>query len=190
MLAAERSLTHRVISNSTPPLRMTINSKPVLSPKFVVRDIPFLLARAVMERSPHVMLGGEGADDFAAQHSLEQVQPSSFFTERRWRELEKGLTKRGSVIPRRADGTRPGGPAGTNGGIVHSGGIGWRGGFGQRRESRGRDLHLYASEEPILFKQRIPLKMAGLAEYGNARMMIDPASRRSARKECQATEVV
>src|SRR6476661_8455330 len=46
-------------------------------------------ARAVMERSPHVMLIGQGADSFAASVGLEQVDPSFFFTERRWQGLER-----------------------------------------------------------------------------------------------------
>jgi L-asparaginase / beta-aspartyl-peptidase len=65
---------------------------------------PIALARAVMEKSPHVMLVGEGADAFAVQHGLEQVDPSFFFVERRWRELEKALKERGEPIPARPAG--------------------------------------------------------------------------------------
>jgi len=65
---------------------------------------PITLARFVMQRSPHVMLVGEGADQFAAEQSLEQVDPSFFFTERRWQELEKTLTERGDKIPPRPAG--------------------------------------------------------------------------------------
>ena len=50
---------------------------------------PISLARAVMEKSPHVMLIGAGADQFAASAGLEQVDPSYFFTERRWQSLIK-----------------------------------------------------------------------------------------------------
>jgi beta-aspartyl-peptidase (threonine type) len=50
---------------------------------------PISLARAVMEKSPHVMLIGAGADAFAAEVGLEQVDPSFFFTERRWQSLVK-----------------------------------------------------------------------------------------------------
>jgi len=39
---------------------------------------PILLARKVMEDSPHVMLAGEGAEQFAAEKGLELV-PNSFF---------------------------------------------------------------------------------------------------------------
>lgn len=65
---------------------------------------PISLARAVMEQSPHVMLIGSGADDFAAHVHLEQVPPSFFFTERRWQELVHQLEKDGSPIPLRPEG--------------------------------------------------------------------------------------
>ncbi|CAN7402482.1 isoaspartyl peptidase/L-asparaginase [Phenylobacterium sp. LjRoot225] len=65
---------------------------------------PISLARAVMERSPHVFLIGEGADAFAATQHLEQVDPAWFFTERRWRSLEKALTAGGLPIPPRPAG--------------------------------------------------------------------------------------
>ena len=52
---------------------------------------PIAAARAVMEQSPHVMLIGPGADAFAASIGLEQVDPSWFFTERRWEGLVKAL---------------------------------------------------------------------------------------------------
>lgn len=65
---------------------------------------PVAAARAVMERSPHVMLIGPGADAFAAQAGLEQVDPSYFFTERRWQGLVKTLTETGQPIPDRPAG--------------------------------------------------------------------------------------
>jgi len=65
---------------------------------------PISAARAVIESSAHVMLGGEGADAFARSQGLEQVDPSYFFTERRWRALEKGLSKLGLPIPVRPQG--------------------------------------------------------------------------------------
>jgi beta-aspartyl-peptidase (threonine type) len=65
---------------------------------------PITLARAVMEKSPHVMLAGEGADAFAQQQALELVDPSFFFTERRWQELERFLKERGEPIPARPAG--------------------------------------------------------------------------------------
>ena len=65
---------------------------------------PVAAARAVMERSPHVMLIGPGADAFAASVGLEQVDPSFFFTERRWQGLVKALTEAGLPIPDRPAG--------------------------------------------------------------------------------------
>jgi L-asparaginase / beta-aspartyl-peptidase len=49
---------------------------------------PIVLARRVMERSPHVMLAGEGAEEFALEQGLEPVPNGYFATERRQRELE------------------------------------------------------------------------------------------------------
>jgi beta-aspartyl-peptidase (threonine type) len=65
---------------------------------------PISLARAVMERSPHVFLVGEGADAFSRSQGLEQADPSYFFTERRWRSLEKALKAQGLAIPARPAG--------------------------------------------------------------------------------------
>lgn len=62
---------------------------------------PIAAARAVMERSPHVMLIGPGADSFAASVGLEQVDPSFFFTERRWQGLERELQRQNLPVPAR-----------------------------------------------------------------------------------------
>jgi len=51
---------------------------------------PIKLARAVMEHSPHVLLAGAGAEQFADTRSeIERVAPSYFDTERRRQQLEK-----------------------------------------------------------------------------------------------------
>jgi beta-aspartyl-peptidase (threonine type) len=50
---------------------------------------PVRLARAVMEAGPHVMLSGAGADEFARDHGIEQVDPDWFATPERWRQLEE-----------------------------------------------------------------------------------------------------
>jgi L-asparaginase / beta-aspartyl-peptidase len=71
---------------------------------------PISLARAVMDKSPHVMLIGAGADGFAAGVGLEQVDPSFFFTERRWQGLVKQLKKEGRPIPPRPAGAPPAPP--------------------------------------------------------------------------------
>lgn len=50
---------------------------------------PITLARAVMEKSPHVMMIGEGAEKFAEEMKMELVDPKYFFTQRRWDSLQK-----------------------------------------------------------------------------------------------------
>jgi beta-aspartyl-peptidase (threonine type) len=62
---------------------------------------PISLARMVMERSPHVLLIGAGADAFAASQGFEAVDPGYFFVERRWRALEKQLAREGRAPPPR-----------------------------------------------------------------------------------------
>src|SRR5207245_1004791 len=52
---------------------------------------PVLLARAVMEKSRHVMLVGDGAEEFAKEAGVELVDPKYFYTEERWRQLQKAL---------------------------------------------------------------------------------------------------
>jgi L-asparaginase / beta-aspartyl-peptidase len=62
---------------------------------------PITLARAVMEKSPHVMMIGQGAEKFATERGMEMVDPSYFFTEHRWDELIQQLQKEGRPIPPR-----------------------------------------------------------------------------------------
>jgi beta-aspartyl-peptidase (threonine type) len=50
---------------------------------------PVTAARAVMEKSQHVMLAGPGAEKFAKEAGLEIVDPSYFYTEERWKALQK-----------------------------------------------------------------------------------------------------
>ena len=52
---------------------------------------PILLARAVMEKSPHVMLVGDGAEEFARSAGIELVDPKYFYTESRWQQLQDAL---------------------------------------------------------------------------------------------------
>ena len=60
-----------------------------------VTDIksPISAARKVMEASPHVLLAGKGASEFAAEQGLEIVDPSYFYTEERYQQLRKELDK-------------------------------------------------------------------------------------------------
>ncbi len=48
---------------------------------------PIRLARLVMERSPHVLLAGDGAEVFAREVGAELVPATYFWTERRWQQL-------------------------------------------------------------------------------------------------------
>ena len=50
---------------------------------------PVTLARAVMEQSEHVLLAGAGAEEFALGQGFSLVPQSYFYTEERWRQLER-----------------------------------------------------------------------------------------------------
>lgn len=52
---------------------------------------PVLLARAVMEHSPHVLLAGEGAEAFAREQGIPAVEAGYFRTESRWQQLQEAL---------------------------------------------------------------------------------------------------
>lgn len=54
---------------------------------------PILLARKVMDDSPHVLLSGEGADRFSAESGLVQVDNAYFGTPERKRQLEEMKAK-------------------------------------------------------------------------------------------------
>jgi beta-aspartyl-peptidase (threonine type) len=50
---------------------------------------PIQLARLVMEKTQHVMLASDGAERLANDHGLERVAASYFFTERRFKALQR-----------------------------------------------------------------------------------------------------
>ncbi len=54
---------------------------------------PISAARAVMEKSGHVLMVGEGAEAFASQSGCEIVDPKYFRTQRRWKLLQEELAK-------------------------------------------------------------------------------------------------
>jgi beta-aspartyl-peptidase (threonine type) len=58
-----------------------------------VRNIrnPITAARAVMERSEHVLLTGRGAEQFAKEVGVTLVDPAYFRTQQRWNELQDAL---------------------------------------------------------------------------------------------------
>lgn len=63
---------------------------------------PILLARLVMEQSPHVLMTGEGAEAFATQKGVELVDPKYFYTEERWQQLQKAKDAEKSPPPKRS----------------------------------------------------------------------------------------
>ncbi len=50
---------------------------------------PIHLARLVMEKTPHVLLVGTGAEEFAKSQGIELVSPYYFYTEREWQRYLK-----------------------------------------------------------------------------------------------------
>lgn len=60
---------------------------------------PIKAARAVMERSKHVMLSGKGAEEFAVLVNLDTVSPTYFFTQKRYESLQRAISaeKHGTV---------------------------------------------------------------------------------------------
>lgn len=67
----------------------TLNAGAVAGVKHIKN--PILLARLVMDQSPHVMMAGEGAEAFARQHGMEMMPTEYFRTERRWNQLQQIL---------------------------------------------------------------------------------------------------
>ena len=87
---------------------------------------PIELARLVMEQSPHVMLVGEGAEEFALEQGVELVPNDYFRTARPHHAARRGQARRGGPRQRRhAPGHR------------HRG----RGGARPQRQPRRRHLH-------------------------------------------------
>jgi beta-aspartyl-peptidase (threonine type) len=65
----------------------------------IIRN-PITAARAVMEKSEHVMMVGRGAELFATKMGLDIVDPSYFWTERRWKALQNELLKEEGQKPK------------------------------------------------------------------------------------------
>jgi len=70
---------------------------------------PISAARQVMENSKHVMLVKEGAEKFAEEQGLEIVDPSYFYTEKRWHSLQKAKEREAG---RKEDKTKKSGTVG------------------------------------------------------------------------------
>ena len=54
---------------------------------------PISLARAVMEKSNHVLLTGTGAEEFAKSQKIDTVPPQYFYTPQRWKGLQDALNE-------------------------------------------------------------------------------------------------
>ncbi|MEO8809210.1 MAG: isoaspartyl peptidase/L-asparaginase, partial [Rhodanobacter sp.] len=67
----------------------TLNAGAVVGVEHVKN--PILLARAVMDKSPYVMLSGAGAEAFAKEQGIDLVDPAYFRTDQRWQQLQKAL---------------------------------------------------------------------------------------------------
>ena len=52
---------------------------------------PVKLARLVMERTEHILLAGEGANQFAEQMGIKAEADEYFFTEHRWLQLQQAI---------------------------------------------------------------------------------------------------
>lgn len=72
----------------------TLNAGAVAGVKHIKN--PITTARLVMENSPHVMMSGSGAEEFARQNGVEMVDADYFRTERRLKQLQRAKEKESS----------------------------------------------------------------------------------------------
>jgi L-asparaginase / beta-aspartyl-peptidase len=66
---------------------------------------PISLARLVMEKSPHVLLDGEGAEAFGKKMGVTFVDQKYFYTDERWQALQKVKAGKGSASDKEKHGT-------------------------------------------------------------------------------------
>ncbi len=59
---------------------------------------PIKLARLVMEKTEHVLLAGDGANQFAAQMGIETADDQYFFTRHRWQQLEEAIAAGRTIL--------------------------------------------------------------------------------------------
>jgi len=67
---------------------------------------PISLARLVMEKSPHILLCGEGAEKFAKEHGIKLVRSSYFFTQKRYDQWLKIKEKDQTALDHSSDLTK------------------------------------------------------------------------------------
>ncbi|HXH19193.1 MAG TPA: isoaspartyl peptidase/L-asparaginase [Chitinophagales bacterium] len=65
---------------------------------------PIHAARAVMDKTPHVLLCGDGAEEFANEQGLELVEPGYFYDEYRYQQWKKAKDKEGQKPEHSDDG--------------------------------------------------------------------------------------
>jgi len=58
---------------------------------------PILLARSIMETTPHIFLAGPSAEAFAGERGLELVESNGWFTTEARRKQWEEYTKRGAL---------------------------------------------------------------------------------------------
>lgn len=68
---------------------------------------PIELARAVMEKSPHILLSGDGATEFAEEMHIDLVDNTYFYTDRRWNELEEAIKENRIQLDHSASTSKP-----------------------------------------------------------------------------------
>jgi beta-aspartyl-peptidase (threonine type) len=69
---------------------------------------PISAARAVMEKTRHVLLVGKGAEVFAAEMGLDIVTPEYFRTEQRWQQLQNQLREERDAKAKKERAAAPG----------------------------------------------------------------------------------
>ena len=69
----------------------TLNAGAVAAVKNIKN--PVSLARLVMERTEHILLAGEGANEFAEQMGVHLEPDEYFFTEHRWLQLQEAMAE-------------------------------------------------------------------------------------------------
>lgn len=68
---------------------------------------PIALARLVMEKTPHVLLVGKGAEDFAVSQGMKLMPASYFYTQQRWDALQRALKRNATAaVEEQYPGTR------------------------------------------------------------------------------------
>jgi beta-aspartyl-peptidase (threonine type) len=79
-----------------------------------VRNVknPVKLARLVMERTPHVLLAGDGADLFAEEIGVQLVDNTYYYTDHRWKQLEEAVAAERVQLDHADTAARPSGTVG------------------------------------------------------------------------------